>query len=613
VENISVETSKPGGKFLSWLWPAAAFFPALVPLIAIILYGVDIPFGDEWDIAGPLFYKLSNHTLTFADIIAQHNEHRIAVTRLIILAIGKLTHYNVKAEMFVTWAVACIISLLVYRLGQRTLFAQRAALRFWSYAAWFLSNLMIFHLIQYENWLWGMEVHFFLPTLCLLSAALALVSGLPRWLSIPIAILMSVLSTYSAANGMILWIVLIPLTRRAGKSDASLIIKDIWTVCWIICAILTIWSYFHGYIKPPQHPSLLEALKHPLQFILYFLVYLGSPLGPGTELTILPQSIAVGIVVTLLYVGTLLYAWHRRQDQDLAKRALPWLTLGAYVVATALVTDFARLGFGFDEAIASRYNTISGMMYVSLIYLIPMFCRDALEFYTTGLLSSLATIARPLPAVLAGGMMALYIPCSYVALGQCVQFGIRRANGQAALMFIDFFPDEALVNRTAGSTGQIPVVKQWADFLNTLGYVHPPLAPTTDIKNFEAPDQKGLTPEGKDFYGQIEMVIPVANGQWGIQGWAVFPKHKRPARAVLLTYQIGTADPQVWGVGDAGQPRPDIALQTGVPAYADAGFVKTFPPTSIPKGDLKIQAWALDLSTLKAYGVSNPVTIHNGP
>src|SRR5580658_10373131 len=101
-----VDFPPPRAKWRAWVWPALAFLPALIPFVAIARYGVNIPFGDEWDMAGPLFIKLAHGTLTFADIVAQHNEHRIAMTRLIVLAVGKLTHYNVKAEMFVTWGVA---------------------------------------------------------------------------------------------------------------------------------------------------------------------------------------------------------------------------------------------------------------------------------------------------------------------------------------------------------------------------------------------------------------------------------------------------------------------------------------------------------------------------
>jgi hypothetical protein len=212
-----------------------------------------------------------------------------------------------------------------------------------------------------------------------------------------------------------------------------------------------------------------------------------------------------------------------------------------------------------------------------------------------------------LPAVLAGALIALYIPSSAYGLTLCEQFKILRTNGQAALMFIDQFQDEALVFRTTGSVGQIPVVQHWAHYLNTLGYIHPPLVTSTDIVPLEGADQRG-----DDYYGHIDIVRPAdIPGNWGIQGWALFPDTREPARAVLLTYQQGTGDPIVFGVGDAAQPRPDLVVQKGDPIYATAGFVKTFPVTLIPKGELKIQAWAFDLSTLKAYALSNPMTIHN--
>ncbi|MGA3067274.1 MAG: hypothetical protein ABSF29_10550 [Tepidisphaeraceae bacterium] len=611
MDNPALETSKPARKYLDWLWPSLAFLPAIVPLIVILMYGVNMPFGDEWDIAGPLFLKASNGTLKLADIIAQHNEHRIAMTRLIMLAIGRLTHYNVKDQMVITWVVACAIAVLVYWISRKSLFAAEDRGRPWIYLLWFLANLMIFNLIQYENWLWGMQVHFFLPTFCLLAASLALLADLPRWVSFPIAILTCVISTYSAANGMLLWFILFPATRYAGR-PASLIARDLWSACWVICAALTIWSYFHGYVKPAGHPSLLEALRHPIKFVLYFLVYLGSPLGPGTVISILPQCIAVGFVVFMLYASTIAYVWSRRHDPLLIKRALPWLALGAYVVTTDLVTDFARLGFGFDEAIASRYNTVSAMLYVALIYLIPLLCRDAIETYTAeDRRRPWALAACRLSPVLAGMMLALYAPCNAYALARCKDEHGLRANGAVALMFIDFFQDEALVNRTAGNVYQIPVVRQIADILQPLGYLHPPLVKTPDIKPLEAAEQRSLTTPG--YYGYVDIVIPEPPGNFGISGWAVLPDHNAPADGVLLTYQIGDADPVVFGIGDGGQPSPSVVIVTGNPAYANAGFVKTFAAASIPRGDLKIQAWAFDLASGKAYALTNTKLIHNAP
>src|SRR5208282_5635582 len=87
-----------------WLWFFLAALPALTPLVLILHYGVDFHYFDEWtpDMTGPLV-KAYHHQLTLGDILAQHNEHRVAVARLILLAINPITHWNNVENLIVAW------------------------------------------------------------------------------------------------------------------------------------------------------------------------------------------------------------------------------------------------------------------------------------------------------------------------------------------------------------------------------------------------------------------------------------------------------------------------------------------------------------------------------
>src|SRR5438270_13475536 len=77
--------------------------PLLIGLL-ILRDGVDVPFWDQWDGTAPLFEKMAAGTLGFADFFAQHNEHRILFPRLIFFGLGCLTHWNIRAELFVSWS-----------------------------------------------------------------------------------------------------------------------------------------------------------------------------------------------------------------------------------------------------------------------------------------------------------------------------------------------------------------------------------------------------------------------------------------------------------------------------------------------------------------------------
>ncbi len=61
---------------------ALALFPPLYILYLITRYGIDVPFLDQWEFV-PLLGNFRSGALSFHDLWAQHNEHRIFFPRLI--------------------------------------------------------------------------------------------------------------------------------------------------------------------------------------------------------------------------------------------------------------------------------------------------------------------------------------------------------------------------------------------------------------------------------------------------------------------------------------------------------------------------------------------------
>ena len=80
--------------------------PAIVILVLILRYGVNVPYFDQWDCEGKLFKKFWEHQLTWGDFWEQHNEHRMFFPKLIYLALAYATHWNVIAELIVNQAGA---------------------------------------------------------------------------------------------------------------------------------------------------------------------------------------------------------------------------------------------------------------------------------------------------------------------------------------------------------------------------------------------------------------------------------------------------------------------------------------------------------------------------
>ena len=93
--------------------------PLLIGLL-VFKNGVDFPVLDEWDGTAPLFEKMADGTLGVADFFAQHNEHRIFFPRLIFFTLGRLTHWNIRAELWVIWFLALVCLFSIWQLARRT-------------------------------------------------------------------------------------------------------------------------------------------------------------------------------------------------------------------------------------------------------------------------------------------------------------------------------------------------------------------------------------------------------------------------------------------------------------------------------------------------------------
>jgi hypothetical protein len=123
--------------------------------------------------------------------------------------------------------------------------------------------------------------------------------------------------------------------------------------------------YYVGYKKPESHPALTSFIQNPLDFIYYILAYLGSSLSWKNWVSI-PISL-----LSFLMIGLAIFSFWRFDKQRLYAMA-PWLVLALYSCMAACVTALGRAGFGWKQALASRYTTIS--FFLPLCAIILFWC-----------------------------------------------------------------------------------------------------------------------------------------------------------------------------------------------------------------------------------------------
>ena len=84
--------------------------PALISVLLVIHYGVNVPYGDEWTIVD-LNQTIQKNGLHFSSFFEQHNEHRIIFPRIVLLATAVMSKWNVVPQMLLTQLMLVIVAV----------------------------------------------------------------------------------------------------------------------------------------------------------------------------------------------------------------------------------------------------------------------------------------------------------------------------------------------------------------------------------------------------------------------------------------------------------------------------------------------------------------------
>jgi len=578
---VKTQATKLAGRLATCL----AVLPACASGVLILKYSVDVPYWDQWDIA-PFFEKLSHGSLTPADLFAQQNEYRQFFPNLIFVVLGWLTRWNVKYEMLVSFLLACLVSFNVYRLGAWTIAdPRRRGLLL------LVANLLIFSAIQTENWLFGVQVVYFMPAACVTTGVLVAYSDrLGTGARFLIGLCLSIVSTFSSANGILCWLVLPPvlaLARGEGRMAWRRWLP-LWAAGLALCAAL----YVYDYQKPALHPDPSEALARPADALVYLLAFLGGPLAVGRHP--LAVATAVGAGVAAAYAYACAYILKFRGAGALVRRLIGWAMIGAYSVGTAAMVTTGRLGFGVDQALTMRYTTFSLYLLVALVYLLPEILDDSLRrghFAKSGVWLKRLAVAAAVSLILVHALIFVLM----------IRHGARPArrgllHAKACLLFINVVADELCL--TQKLYPDLRVLRDRAGALDRAGFLRPPLFKSDRVVDFAA--AAGACSEA---HGSFED-LSAAGDVYVASGRARLPDGGEPADAVILAYGRSEDDQRVFalaGMGVEGDPAVD--------AGRSARWRKTFPAGGLPAGTFELTAWAFDAAAGKAYKLCGAHTV----
>ncbi|GET37177.1 hypothetical protein [Microseira wollei] len=584
--NVSKFNVKEVGEKLAFL---LAIIPAILTGILIVKYGVNVLFWDQWPLAS-IFEKIYAGNLTFQDLISQHNESRKFFPRLLFIGMAYLTGWDVRYEMLVIFILACLVSFNIYRLSLLTVGGSRVKLLLLAC----LSNLLIFSPIQWENWLWGIQVVVFVPIACLTTCILVAYSNLSLRIKILIGIVLATISTFSYANGLLCWVLVFPAIALAKPKASQELLKQKWLiVAWLVGFISNVVLYFYDYKKPPYHPSFSEGLLHPIKAVNYFLAFLGAPLAQN-KLTV---ATIVGAILIVTFIGLVLYLlkfWHQN---NLLHRTTGWLIIAGYTLISAAITTSGRVGFGVKQSLSSRYATFAVYLAITLIYLVAIILEDAeirkiisrRNLALNRILSSVLTILIFLHVITAG-----------YGIKKMQELQVSHYKGKACLLLINLVKDDDCLKRIWADTND---TKTKVNVLNNMGFFKPKLLKSNKIEKSEGNQVSGLD------YGWLDRIDRVGKDKYRVRGWAVLPEKERPADGVVLSYKNKNGESIAFAVASTDIKRTDVAKSLKNNAYKYSGWEKFIALDKMPKSAEKIKAWAFDAETGKAFELNGSRSI----
>ncbi len=346
----------------------AAFLALMIAFV--MRYGLTLPYWDQWKFV-PTLACFFDGDITFHDLWAQHNAHRIVVPRLVMLALAWLTRWNIAAELVVNVASAVVIFALLVAIARRM-----PSLRPFARLVPPAIALLVFSLAQWQNIVWGWQMQIFINVAAALAGLLVLTGPsrakspsqaaahvprltLPRFLA---AWCFGVVATYSFASGHAYWIAGLCVIPWIARAPAR------WMAAWAAGATVVIASYAVGFEVPSSHSSPGYAATHLAQLAHYAFTFIGGAVVSVSN----PHRVSVMPSMVVGLLGVLSFAWmaiaSARRCDDRARIA-PLVGIALYVAGSALIAGIGRIDEGSAQALASRYTTIAAPFWVTWLLL----------------------------------------------------------------------------------------------------------------------------------------------------------------------------------------------------------------------------------------------------
>jgi hypothetical protein len=577
-----------------YLLVLAACIPIFLALHVQVKHWVNIPIWDEWDTPGIAILHASEHTLSWSDLFAQHNESRKVIPRLLCIALALPTGWDVRHAMVLTFASVCFTSVLVFS------YLRRAPARLQTLVAWTIVNFLLFAPSQYENLLSGFVFELFIPVLCLFGCISVNLSQrrLPKkvaWNSI-----LALVATYTFAHGMLLWLLALPIPSDDERSRPNWRRRAApWYLVFVAIAGISIAYYFTGYKRPYIAPP-LPKLSQAAQVSDFLIVWLGAPLR-STWISARTAGAAAGLILLLTTASTLCFLYRNNARW---KDYYPWLLLAAFSLASGVVTAIGRVNIGvnivfnlsFDGFSSMRYNATSVFAYVAIIGML-------LNLHSDTIRSSFAGRSRWLVGV---SILCTLLGIAWICTLSDEQtrvplFQRNRARARSAVIWSSVLPDNPEI------FAAYPFPEGFSNRVNALTRLN--LLKLPDVTEPVARMISSVPEPIAIEAGFLDMGRLEDGNKLHVAGWARNPEQNRPADYVVLGWEEGANSFHPFTAIKPGGKREDVARVFKSPSILNAGFDQEINVSKLPRRPLTLRAWSIDMKRQRAFPMRGRVRV----
>ncbi len=555
----------------------------LIPVILLIgfvaNFSVNVPIDDEWRLAS-FFEKIVTGNVTFNDFWDLHSNHRILFPKIIIAILAFVSRWNINYQLCLSIGLAVVTFIAMYKLSSMQV--KNVGDDLWHLAN-ILTCVLLYSLVQHENWLWGFQLAWFLVNLCFVAAVYCLSrdTALPSPLSgkdtalpcpyniqISIAAVFCFIASFSLAQGLLSWLAAIPAVAFLEGNGAQ---KRKRLILWMLLFAATCAVYSIDY-HPNRKTSIISLLNKPIVVIDYFLSLLGSPI---VRLAGISTLVGLLIFASFLFLG---FQFGRKISEH--REAIPWLSIGLFSVLSALFITVGRAQFGAVQAIeSSRYTTNSILLLIAVVQLGQLFVR--------GKSAILKQNYKLIYRVLAGVLIGVIIVNSWQAIAQTASALPYKQGAQDCLELINYLEPSDFFNTSPQSCLRVLSKKTWlvregALILDKIGW-------RKSLKNVEfiADYGKVYGYFDKPQTGNNSLTVK-KNASVKATGWAVLPENLQQPNIVLLS--VGDKQ-SFFANAYVNLDSPDIPKTLKSQVYSNARWVIDFSVHNLPIAQTEIKAW----------------------